>query len=71
MQISMYDGKTFSFSYSDFRTIEDIDLAKKLFDPKIIVIEDQEHIERAIRDMELDAEEAEWIYKIFETTPPS
>ena len=71
MQISMYDGKTFSFSYIDFRTIEDIDLAKKLFDPKIIVIEDQEHIERAIRDMELDAEEAEWIYKIFKTTPPT
>ena len=71
MQISMHDGKTFFFSYSDFRTIEDIELAKNCFDPKIIVIKDQEHIERAIRDMELDAEEAEWIYKIFETTPPS
>ena len=71
MQISMHDGKTFSFSYSDFRTIEDIDLAKNCFDPKIIVIKDQEHLEKAIRDMELDTEEAEWIYKIFETTPPT
>jgi len=69
MKISMRDGTSFFFLRGDFQTMEDIYLAKKCFDPNVITIEGKENIEEVIRDMNLDDQDAEWLYKIFEITP--
>ena len=71
IKISMCNGESFSFLRGDFQTMEDIYLAKNCFDPNIITVEGTENIEEVIQDMNLDNQDTEWLYKIFEITPSS
>ena len=71
IKISMQNGKSFLFLYGDFQNMEGVYQTKTCFPTDVITIEGEENIESVIQDMNLDDQDAEWLYKIFEITTDS
>ena len=70
MAISMKDGEDFFFSYRDFQTLAGMYQIKMCFDPSMITIDGKENIAYVVRDMNLNRQEADLLYVLFDMGEP-
>lgn len=76
MELTMRDGERFWFSYQDFRagsndirgSIAGMHHIKFCFDPSIVVLEEQVDIQAVIDSMDLNQQEIELLYDLFDIT---
>lgn len=76
MEVTMRDGERFWFSYRDFRagsndirgSIAGMHHIKSCFDPSIVVLEEQVDIQAVIDSMNLNQQEIELLYELFDIT---
>lgn len=76
MDLTMRDGERFWFSYHDFRagsndtrgSIAGMHHIKSCFDPSIVVLEEQVDIQTVIDSMDLNQQEIELLYELFDIT---
>ena len=74
----MKDGKDFFFSYRDFQTLDDnirglitgMYQIKTCFDPSIITIHGKDNVAYVVRDMNLNQQEMELLYLLFDAGEP-
>lgn len=80
IKISMNDGEDFFFSYMDFQTMDEnirgsitgMYQIKTSFDPSIITIDGKDNVAHVVRDMNLNQQEIELLYLLFDAgEPPS
>lgn len=78
VKISMNDGEDFFFSYRDFQTLDDnirgsitgMYQIKRCFDPSIITIDGKDNVAYVVRDMNLNQQEADLLYVLFDVDEP-
>lgn len=78
IKISMEDGEDFFFPYSDFQTTDDkvrgsitgMYHIKTCFNPSMVILDGKENIEKVVRDMNLNQQEIELLYLIFDVGEP-
>ncbi len=76
--ISMEDGEDFFFSYRDFQTTDDkirgsitgMYHIKTCFDPSMVILDGKENIQKVVRDMNLNQQEIELLYVVFDANEP-